>query len=101
MSKIDGRVVDDFGEPTELLFEFLHRNLPKTVRFDREAFVWRDRLGVEYKLSAIDDVYLTNIINFLSRRITVMDVVASVHWSMVRSFLLEEARARDVEVFCG
>jgi len=101
MSSASGvQVVDDFGEPTELLFTFLHKKLP-VVNFDRNAFVWRDRDGKKYKLSAIDDVYLTNIVNFLGRRIATMDVVASIQWSMVRSFLLEEAKRRGLEEFCG
>jgi len=33
----------------------------------RKSFVWTDKQGVKHKLADIDDMYLSNIINFLKR----------------------------------
>ncbi len=40
-----------------------------TVQRFRSEFVWVDKECVEYTLADIDDVYLSNIVNFLDRRI--------------------------------
>jgi len=84
---------DDFDIPDEPLFS--------AEMFDSETFVWTDREGIKHRLVDIDDGYLRNIINFLGRTAVEMDEVSREYWSAVRSFLLEEAKERGVEVFCG
>lgn len=64
---------------------------------DRKTFVWSDRDGVEHELRNIDDQYLQNIINFLRRRLAVMDVLSAAYWDEVVVFLEKEKRIRTDE----
>lgn len=92
---------DDFDIPDEWPFEFFHKVVTGLPRFDAKKFVWTDREGVKHKLRDIDDAYLTNIINYLERRVNEMNEDSAAYWGLVRTFLLKEAKSRGVEVFCG
>jgi len=53
---------DDFDTPDGEMAFFYDPALT------RREFVWTDKEGNKHKLSAIDDYYLNNIINFLKRK---------------------------------
>lgn len=82
---------DDFDIPDEPL-----EYTPEM--FDRESFIWIDKEGSEHELKDIDDRYLNNIINFLTKRILYMDVLSQDYWKAVQDFLVEEQAIRTKEV---
>ncbi len=70
--------------------------------FSRGTFVWKDRTGTCHRLKDIDDTYLTNIINYLGRRIPELEEAMSAeYYTAVKTFLTKEAKQRGVVVFCG
>lgn len=83
---------DDFDIPDEFL-----EYTPEM--FDRESLIWTDKEGNEHELKDIDDQYLNNIINFLTKRMPYMGVHSQEYWKAVRDFLVGEQaiRAKEAE----
>lgn len=60
----------------------------------RKTFVWTDINGNKHKLADIDNYYLQNIISFLRRKLSIMDMETAAYWSEVIVFLTKEQRIR-------
>jgi len=82
----------DFTGPDD--FDIPDIPLYSPEMFDRKTFVWTDRGGVKHHLADISDRYLDNIVNFLVKRISEMELLPSEYWSAVVGFLRGEQRLR-------